>query len=164
MKYSGQSSHGHAEDAEDDPGWMNDNSGWTNDDSGWTNNHSGWTNNDSGWTNEVDEKDTTICYSYLDISIIVFLCCDNNCKQLMTSKLDKSQLSAPLILPDTNNKGGISVQLPVLRGISETDGYDTPIPIVSFVRANGDPILKTKILNILFSYDLYKPFFDRSLG
>jgi len=113
---------------------------------------------------DVLDADVVVPYTYIDIAVTVFMCCDNECKTFLSNMLHKSGLSAPIVLPDMSPDNGLVVQISALRGITEAVGYDTHIPIVSFVCVNGDSTVKTKLINMLLcTEDDHKPFYNHEV-
>ena len=102
-----------------------------------------------------------ITYSFLDTTVLVFLCCDYSCKQDLAYRMHKINLSSPLLLPPISADNRCILQTSVLRGIAQDVGFDTRIPILSLVAANGSALNKTRIgNNLVLPSDCHKPFYD----
>ena len=77
--------------------------------------HSKYSQVDFVW-DEKEAVDKEAMYSFHDVRVAVFLCCDNICKKLLAQKLHMSHLSIPLLLPDITNKNRFVLQTWALRG------------------------------------------------
>merc|ERR1712150_295207 len=120
----------------------------------------------SDWSDDDDSVgEKKVLYTYLDVAISVFLCCNKKCKTLLAQKLRESKMSVPIILPDMENPGGIIVQSSALEGLCKDIEYETYIPIVTFVGVNGkNPgLLKSHLINIALDPSVHKPFYNESI-
>jgi len=110
-----------------------------------------------------DKSAIDVMYSFHDVRVAVFMCCDNICKKILAQKLHMCHLSIPLLLPDIFNQDRFFMQMWALRGLTEDIGIEAKVPIVSFLSVKGSAIIKTKILNWLCSDESFDTFFDREL-
>ncbi|XP_062340018.1 interferon-induced very large GTPase 1-like isoform X2 [Osmerus eperlanus] len=112
----------------------------------------------------------------MDIHMAVFHCADDFLRQYIFSKLSSCQFGLPLLVPNPFTQ---ETEFPLwaLRNIkkswqskSKTDSpgkyqsrhmFNTPVPVVSFIRLGESSISKSQILNSVISKQKHNVFFHR---